>query len=60
MTSYVESVSRTIYGDVPRQELLDFHYRVLDYENENPITDLPSTGLSADYVLREPARPGGA
>src|ERR1041385_3936885 len=40
MASYVRSVGRTIYGDVPSQDLLDFHYRVMDYKNEKPIADL--------------------
>lgn len=56
LTNYVNSVSKTAYGDVAPQELLDFHYRVLDYANEKPITDLPRAGLSAEYVLRETKR----
>jgi hypothetical protein len=45
-----------MYGDVPAQELLDFHYRVLDYKNEKPLADIPKTGLSSDYVYRESTR----
>jgi hypothetical protein len=40
---------------VPQQELLDFHYRVLDYK-EKSMTEIPFTGLSADYVYRETKR----
>jgi hypothetical protein len=47
---------RTIYGDVPPQELLDFHYRVLDYKQEKGLSEIPRTGLSADYVYREAKR----
>ena len=31
LASYIGSVGKTIYGDVPSQDLLDFHYRVMDY-----------------------------
>ena len=55
MASYIDSVSQTIYGDVPKQELLDFHYRVLDYQ-EKSLADIPQTGFSADYVYREAKR----
>jgi len=53
--TYVDSVSKTIYGDVPPQELLDFHYRVLDYQ-EKTLDQIPKAGLSADYVYRETKR----
>jgi hypothetical protein len=56
MAGYIRTVGRTIYGDVPGQELLDFHYRVLDYTQEKPLADLPQTGFSADYVYREAKR----
>jgi hypothetical protein len=56
MASYIRSVGTNIYGDVPGQELLDFHYRVLDYKNEKPLADIPKWGFSADYVYREAKR----
>jgi hypothetical protein len=56
MASYIRSVGGTMYGDVPPQELLDFHYRVLDYANEKPLAEIPRTGFSADYVYREAKR----
>ena len=34
MAGYIESVHQTLYGDVPPQELLDFHYRVLNYQGK--------------------------
>ncbi|MBK5293458.1 MAG: hypothetical protein JJE04_17515 [Acidobacteriia bacterium] len=55
MASYIQSVGGTIYGDVPRQELLDFHYRVMDYQ-EKKLDQIPAAGLSADYVYRETKR----
>jgi hypothetical protein len=56
MAGYINTVGSTLYGDVPKQELLDFHYRVLDYKQEKSLTDLPQTGFSSDYVLRETQR----
>jgi hypothetical protein len=55
LASYINSVGQTIYGDVPRQELLDFHYRVLDYR-EKSLEEIPKNGLSSDYVLSETKR----
>lgn len=56
MVDYVDSVGKTYFGDVPRQEILDFHYRVLDYGPEANIQHLAAAGFSADYVLRETKR----
>ena len=56
MASYIRSIGGTMYGDVPQQELLDFHYRVLDYAQEKPLAEIPKSGLSADYVYREAKR----
>jgi hypothetical protein len=56
MAGYIRSVGRTIYGDVPEQELLDFHYRLLDYGQEKGMADLSKTGFSSDYVFREAKR----
>jgi hypothetical protein len=55
MASYIESVGQTIYGDVPGQELLDFHDRVLNYQEQN-LAQIPFTGFSSNYVYRETQR----
>jgi hypothetical protein len=55
LASYTNSVAKTIYGDLPPQELLDFHYRVLDYQEKN-LDQIPARGLSDDYVYRETRR----
>jgi hypothetical protein len=49
-------VGATYFADVPKQELLDFHYRVLDYGPEAGMAKLAATGFSADYVFRETKR----
>ena len=55
MASYIHSVAGTIYGDIPAEELLEFHYRVMNYD-EKPLAEIPRTGFSADYVYREAKR----
>jgi hypothetical protein len=56
MATYIGSVGRTLYGDVPHQELLDFHYRVLDYKQEKSLAEIPKAGFSANYVREEAKR----
>jgi hypothetical protein len=56
LATYIRNTGATIYHDVPAQELLDFHYRVLDYRQEKSLADIAKTGLSADYVFREASR----
>jgi hypothetical protein len=55
MAGYIDSVSGTMFADVPKEELLEFHYRVLDFR-EKPYAQIPLTGFSADYVARETQR----
>ena len=55
MARYIDNVGSSIYGDIPKQELLDFHYRVLDYR-ERGLDEIPYTGFSSDYVYRETKR----
>ena len=55
MATYINHVGSTIYGDVPPEELLQFHYRVLNYDEKNLAT-IPQSGFSADYVYRESKR----
>jgi hypothetical protein len=55
MAEYIDNVGRTLYGDVPKEELLEFHYKVLNYQ-EKTMAEIPIVGLSADYVYRESKR----
>jgi hypothetical protein len=55
MASYIESVADTIYGDMPPEELLRFHYGVLDYRGSG-YPSVRQTGLGADYVYKESRR----
>lgn len=56
MVDYINSVGSTYFADIPKQELLEFHYRVLDYGPEADMQHLADTGFSADYVFRETKR----
>jgi hypothetical protein len=55
MATYIDSVSETIYGDVPREELLQFHYRVLGYSGV-PYDRLRLGPIGGEYVYRESKR----
>ncbi|HEV2969248.1 MAG TPA: twin-arginine translocation signal domain-containing protein [Pirellulales bacterium] len=52
----IESVHNTVFRDLSREEVFSFFNRILSYEHERPLADLPTTGLSADYVARETRR----
>ncbi len=54
--SFIRNVGSTVFRDVPKDELLRFNNRLLNYGNEAPLEDLPTAGLSPDYVFRETRR----
>lgn len=56
LARYIDINERSMFGDVPGEELLEFHYRVLNYSNQGTLTQIPKTGLNADYVFREASR----
>ncbi len=55
MAGYITGMGKTMYGDIPSQELLEFHYRVMNYR-ERSHEEIPFTGWSSDYVYRETKR----
>ena len=55
MAAYIDGLNAGVFADVPKEELLQFEYRVLNY-NEHPYTQIPYTGFSSDYVYRESKR----
>jgi len=55
MATYMDSVTKTIYRDLPMEEALKFEYRTMNYSEENR-DQLPLKGLSPDYVYRETKR----
>jgi hypothetical protein len=55
METYMTSNRKTMYGDLPIDEALEFEYRIMNYR-ERGYEELPYTGLSPDYVYRETKR----
>ena len=55
LATYIDSVSETIYGDVPPDELVQFHYRVLGYSGV-PYEQLRRGPIGDDYVYCESKR----
>ncbi|HET8666948.1 MAG TPA: hypothetical protein VFM10_03145 [Terriglobales bacterium] len=55
LAEYIENAQSSLYGDLSKDELLDFHYRVLNYR-EKSLQEIPFSGLSSDYVYREAKR----
>ena len=53
---FIQNVGSTVFGDVPRDELLQFNNHLLNYTNEAGLNELPGAGLSPDYVARETKR----
>ena len=53
---YIRNVQRTMYSDFTPEEVLELHYKLLHLQGEPSLAQLPTTGLSADYVGRETAR----
>ncbi len=56
MAGYIRSVGKTLYADLPLEQSLDFHYRVLGYAQEKPLDELAKAGFSAEYVYEEAKR----
>jgi hypothetical protein len=53
---FIQNIGATVFRDVPKGELLRFNNHLLGYGEEASLDDLPSAGLSADYVARETRR----
>ncbi len=52
----VDTFAATIFHDVPADELQSLFNHILNYGDEKPHSELPTAGLSADYVARETRR----
>jgi hypothetical protein len=55
MALYVDNIGSTLYGDLTKQQLTEFTYKVMGYK-ERGYDQISHTGLSADYVYRETRR----
>jgi hypothetical protein len=52
----IDTFASTVFRDVPADELQVLFNHLLNYGDEKSHTDLPTAGLSADYVARETKR----
>ncbi len=53
---FIENIGSTVFRDVPKEQLLEFNNRLLNYGQEAGLRDLPQAGLSPDYIRRETQR----
>lgn len=56
LAQYIHNVHSTVFGDLPPEQVLQFHYDVLGYKNEPDLATLPQAGLSSRYVAAETRR----
>ncbi len=56
LAQYIRNVHSTVFGDMPPERVLEFHYDVLGYKGEANLDALPQAGLSANYVAEETRR----
>ena len=54
--NYIRNIGKTVFHDVPLDQLLQFNNHLVNYENEAPLNELATAGLSPDYVFRETQR----
>jgi hypothetical protein len=55
MASYLDRLSATMFHDATPKDFLPFYYKIMNYQ-EGPYEQLPTSGLTADYVARETRR----
>ena len=53
---FINNVGSTVFRDVPKELVLQFNNKLLNYGDEATLNDLPAAGLSPDYVARETHR----
>jgi hypothetical protein len=52
---YIDNLTSTLFRDVPRDEMMRFNNYLLNYK-EKSYAEVPTAGLSSDYVGRETKR----
>jgi hypothetical protein len=55
MAAYLDRLSASIFHDASPKDFLPFYYKIMNYQ-ESSYDELPTAGLSADYVARETRR----
>lgn len=56
MVQYIKNMQSTIFSDFDLDEVLDMEYKFLHLQGEPGLKELPTAGLSANYVGSETAR----
>jgi hypothetical protein len=54
--NFINNIGSTIFRDVPKEQLMRFNNHLLNYGDEASLEQLPTAGLSPDYVYRETQR----
>jgi hypothetical protein len=56
LAQYVRNVQATIFRDFTLDQVLEMHYKILHLTGEPSMDELPTAGLSANYVFAETKR----
>jgi len=54
--NFIRNIGSTLFRDVPLERLMQLNNRLLNYAGEVSLDQLPTAGLSPDYVYREMRR----
>jgi hypothetical protein len=53
---FLDNINATVFRDIPKSELKRFNDHLLGYAEEKSYEELPTAGLSPNYVFRETQR----
>jgi hypothetical protein len=53
---YIRNVQATLFRDLTPEQVLELHYKILGNQGEPSLDQLPTAGLSANYVAAETKR----
>ena len=56
LAQYIKNIQTTVFRDSTPDQVLELHYKMLGLEGEPSLSQLPTTGLSAEYVATETRR----
>jgi hypothetical protein len=56
MAQYIRNINATLFADLTPGQTTEVTYRIQQYGGEASLEELATTGLSADYVMRETRR----
>jgi hypothetical protein len=56
LAQYIKNIQTTVFRDSTPDQVLELHYKMMGLEGEPSLSQLPTTGLSAEYVAAETRR----